>query len=447
MRGSRATGVAVVVALATAAAMAADPAPPPPPPVVATLAPPTAAEVREIDAALVACGTRHSLSSWTDPRRGIGCARDRIVAYFTEAAKRDPAAKVVVDKFEATSPRTKDQPAPLENVLLVLEGSDPALKSTVFLVSGHYDSMCSDVMDSSCDAPGADDDASGSTVSIAAARMLAGRPRRATIVCATVAGEEQGLLGGKRLLEWAQQQGLKVGALLNHDIVGATNGSQDRRPRVFSGEDPFAPQRQLGLWLEEFAGSEAVRLVFRKDRFGRGGDHLPFVDAGLPAVRFTEPREDYRHQHQTPRTESGAEYGDLQKFMDFEFLAQVAATNAQALLRLANAPAAPAAVIVEGAVQPDASVSFEDVGADPERAGFEILVRDTTEVRWSQPRKVLTPGSYKLEGITIDDRLFAVRAVGKNGLRSIAVDAKPVVKRPAGTPPPSTPPATPPPPK
>ncbi len=402
---------------------------------VAGSARPKADEVRDIDAHLVACGTRHALSSWTDPVRGIGCARDYLVGEMNKASTRDPRARVVVDKFEATSPRTHDQPAPLQNVYLILEGSDPDLKTTAFFVSGHYDSMCSDIMDSTCDAPGADDDASGTTVVVAAARRLAGKPHRATIVLAALAGEEQGLLGGKRLVEWAKAQGYTVGGVLNNDIVGATNGSKDTRPRVFCGDDAEAPARELGLWLDEMLGRRAVRINFRKDRFGRGGDHLPFVEAGLPAVRFTEPREDYRHQHQTPRTEDGVEYGDLPKFMDFDFLAKVAGLNAQAALALANAPAPPTSAISEGAVKNDTTVSFEAASGDQERSGFEILKRDTARSRWTVLRTVPYAESETLQGIRIDDWVFGVRSVGKNGARSIAVIAKPQVKRPAATPP------------
>jgi Zn-dependent M28 family amino/carboxypeptidase len=405
---------------------------------------PTSDEVREIDAKLVACGTRHALSSWNDPKRGIGCARDLIVAELTDAAKGNTEARVVVDKFEATSPRTRDVPAPLESVYLVVSGTDPVLKSTAFFVSGHYDSMCSEIMDSACDAPGADDDASGTTVVISAAKLLAGRKHRATIVFAALAGEEQGLLGGKRLVQWAKDQGLTVGGVLNNDIVGATNGSKDARPRVFCEEDPATPARGLGLWLDEMLGRDSVRLIFRKDRFGRGGDHLPFLETGAPAVRFTEPREDYRHQHQTPRTEGGVEYGDLQKFMDFDFLAKVAGLNAEALLRLANAPAPPTAALTEGAVKPDTTVTFE-AAADAERSGFEILTRDTTEARWTVLQQAPAAGTVTLAGVRIDDALFAVRSVGKNGERSIAVEAKPQVRRPAGVPPATVPPASPPP--
>jgi hypothetical protein len=230
-----------------------------------------------------------------------------------------------------------------------------------------------------------------------------------------------------------------VGGVLNNDIVGATNGSKDLRPRVFSGDDADSPGRQLGLWLDEYLGTKWVRLVFRKDRLGRGGDHLPFLEAGLPAVRFTEPREDYRHQHQTPRVEDGVEYGDLQKFMDFDFLAQVAKLNADAALRLANAPAPPTSTLVEGAVKPDTTVTFE-AGADPERAGFEILSRDTTETRYKVVEKVDATGSHVLTGVRIDDAEFAVRSVGKNAERSIAVVAKPPARKPPGTAPTTPPP-------
>jgi hypothetical protein len=391
-------------------------------------------DVRAIDEALVACGTRHALSAWDDPKRGIGCARDFIAGELKKASANDPAARVVIDKFEATSPRTHDQAAPFQNVYLILEGSDPALKNTVFVVSGHYDSMCSDVMDSTCDAPGADDDASGTTVAVETARLIAGKPRRATIVLAALAGEEQGLLGGKRLAEWVKTESFTVGGVLNNDIVGATNGSKDFRPRVFCEDDAATPARELGLWLDAYLGHDAVRLVFHKDRFARGGDHLPFVEAGLPAVRFTEPLEDYRHQHQTPRVEADVEYGDLTKFMDFNFLARVASLNAEAVLRLANAPAPPATAIAEGAVKPDVTITFTAVD-DAARSGFEVLGRDTMEPRWSVLQTVSEPGTVTLPGARIDDGLFAVRAVGKNGERSIAVAAKPQVKRQAATPP------------
>ncbi len=271
---------------------------------------------------LVACGTRHSLSSWDDPKRGIGCGRDRIVARFEAIAKSSGGRlQVVVDRFEATSPRTHEKPARLENVYAILPGTDPALAKTVFLVSGHFDSMPSNVMDPEADAPGADDDASGVAVSIECARLLAAGTYRATLLFAAVSGEEQGLLGGKRLLDYVREKGFTVGGFLDNDIVGADFApGAPHRVRVFSGGGPDgvdSPSRDLARAVEESAGRDSVRLVFRLDRLGRGGDHRPFVEEGLPAVRFTEPLENYDHEHQTPRVEDGREYGDWAKFLNY----------------------------------------------------------------------------------------------------------------------------------
>src|SRR5580765_7378520 len=373
-------------------------------PLAAALAVPTPKpdELRRIDDALVACGTRHTLSSSSDPKRGIGCARDKIVAYFNEAAKADAKAKVVVDRFETSGERTGGKTVALDNVYLVLPGADAALASTVFIISGHYDSRCTDVMDAACDAPGADDDGSGTTVAIAAGQLLAGRERRATIVLAALAGEEQGLFGGKRLSEWVKAEGYTVGGVLNNDIVGAVNGASDKRVRVYCGEDDMAPARELGVWLDEFVGADLVRLVLRKDRFARGGDHLPFLEGGLPAVRFTEPREDYRHEHQVPRVEGGETYGDLVEFVDFRFLTRVAHTNAASALRLANAPAPPSSAYALGAVKQDSTVTFT-APEDAQRSSFEILSRATTDFRWKVVGTAAATGTVTIPGRTIDD--------------------------------------------
>jgi hypothetical protein len=348
--------------------------------------------------------------------------------------------RVVVDKFETSAPRTKNAPVPMENIYAILPGTDPALERTAFVVSGHYDSMPSDIMDPATDAPGADDDASGTAVSILAAHALAPTRARATLVFAAVAGEEQGLLGGKRLLEWLTKQGYTVGGMITCDIVGATNGSPDRRVRVFSEGGPDgidSPGRQMARLVEEVNGEDKVRLVFRLDRFGRGGDHRPFVEAGLPAVRFTEPLEDYRHEHQTPRLENGIEYGDLVKFMDFDFVAKTAAVVQKTLAEMANAPAPPRKATLGGAVTPSAVVFLESEW-DAERAGFEILWRETTEARWSVLRTIDTgnrtsPSSTfeeTLSSISTDNHYFAARSVGKNGKKSIAVPTVAAARRP-----------------
>ncbi len=391
---------------------------------------------------LVACGTRLTLSSWTDPKRGVGCGRDRIVERFNDIAK-DSGGKlrVFIDRFEATSPRTGDKPVPLENVYGILSGSDPKLANTVFIVSGHFDSIpsVSSIMDASLDAPGADDDASGVAVSMESARLLSKAAAggkggfRATLLFAAVSGEEQGLLGGTRLMEWAKLQGYTVGGMLDDDIVGADPAAgAPHRVRLFSGngeiDDCDSPSRELARAIEEIDGRAAIRLVFRVDRYGRGGDHYPFYKAGLPAVRFTEPLEDYNHEHQTPRTENGVEYGDFAKYLNPAFLGNVARDNAEALRQLALAPAPPADARLTGAVTPDAKVSWsaED---DPDRAGFEILWRETGEARWEVYDFAASAQEAVLKGVSTDNHFFAVRAVGKNGARSIAVPTE-IEKRP-----------------
>src|SRR5258707_4973517 len=388
--------------------------------------------MRTLIGKLVACGTRLTLSSWDDPKRGIGCGRDAIAARLNEIAK-DSGGKlqVVVDKFESTSERTSSKSIPLENVYAILPGSDPKLARTIFIVSGHFDSRPSNVMDPQADAPGADDDGSGMAVSVECARLLSkaqasgpsvgvtlgGRGTyRATILFAAVSGEEQGLLGSTHLVDWVKQQGYTVGGMLDDDIVGADPAAgAPHRVRLFSGngeiDDADSPSRELARTVEEIDGRAAIRLIFRVDRYGRGGDHYPFYKAGLPAVRFTEPLENYDHQHQTPRTENAVEYGDFVKYLNFAFMGNVARDNAEALRQLALAPAAPTDAKLAGAVTPDAKVSWsaED---DPERAGFEILWRETTEPRWQVYDFVPSAGQTGLKGVWTDNHFFAGGALG-----------------------------------
>lgn len=379
----------------------------------------------------VSCGTRLTLSSWTDPKRGIGCGRDFLVKRFNDIAK-DSGGKleIVVDKFEMTAERTHGKPVPLENVYAILKGTDPALAKTAFIVDGDFDSRPSNVMDPEPDAPGADDDASGTAVAMESARLLtklavAGHGGRATVIFAEFSGEEQGLLGSTHMLEWVKEQGYTVGGMMDNDIVGADPApGGPHRVRVFSGngeiEDCDSPSRELARAIEEIDGRGAIRMIFRLDRYGRGGDHYPFWKAGLPAVRFTEPLENYNHQHQTPRTENGIEYGDYEKFLNFTFMGDVARDNAEALRQLALAPAPPTNVKLTGAVTPDAKVSWQ-AEEDSERAGFEILWRETTDARWSVYDFVESPGQTVLKDVSTDNHFFAVRSVGKNGARSIAV--------------------------
>ena len=393
---------------------------------------------------LVGCGTRLTLAAWDDPKRGPGCARDHIAARFREISEATSGKlQVVVDKFEMTAERTGGKAVPLENVYAILPGTDTKLSKTVFFVSGHFDSMPSfkDIMDPTKDAPGADDDASGVAVSVECARLLSRAAQanggfRSTLIFAAVSGEEQGLLGSSHMVDWIAGQGYTVGGMLDDDIVGADRApGGPHRVRLFSGngeiDDADSRARELARAVEEIDGRAAVRMIFRQDRYGRGGDHYPFYKAGLPAVRFTEPLENYDHQHQTPRTENGVEYGDYEKYLSFTFLGNVALDNAEVLRELAMAPAPPEKARLTGAVTPDAKVSWE-AGDDTERAGFEILWRETTEARWQVHELVEKQGETVLKGVSTDNHFFAVRAVGKNGARSIAVPTEMERRAPPG---------------
>jgi hypothetical protein len=382
----------------------------------------------------VSCGTRLTLSSWTDPKRGIGCGRDFIVTRFNDIAKEsDGKLQVVVDKFEMTAERTGGKPVHLENVYGILPGTDATLAKTVFIVDGDFDSRPTNVMDAEADAPGADDDSSGVAVMLESARLLskaaaAGHGGRATVIFAAFSGEEQGLLGSTHMLEWVKEQGYTVGGMMDNDIVGADPApGGPHRVRVFSGngeiEDCDSPSRELARAIEEIDGRSAIRMIFRLDRYGRGGDHYPFWKAGDPAVRFTEPLEDYHHQHQTPRTENGIVYGDLEKYLNFTFMGNVARDNAEALRQLALAPAPPTKVRLTGAVTPDAKLSWL-ADEDADRAGFEILWRETTEARWNVYDFAASAAQTVVKDVSTDNHFFAVRSVGKNGARSIAVIAE-----------------------
>ena len=387
--------------------------------------------MRALISDLVKCGTRLTLASWDDPKRGPGCAREHIAARLNAISKETGGKlQVVVDKFEMTAERTGGKGVPLENVYAILPGTDEKLAKTIFIVSGHLDSRASDVMDTKLDAPGADDDASGVAVSVESARLVSKFAQahgglRSTILFAAVSGEEQGLLGATHLLEWTKQQGYTIGAMLDDDIVGSDAApGGPHRVRLFSGngdiDDADSPARELARAIEEIDGKAAIRMVFRVDRYGRGGDHYPFYKAGWPAVRFTEPLENYDHQHQTLRTENGVEYGDHEKYLNFAFMGNVALDNAEALRQLAMAPAPPTKARLTGAVTPDAKVSWT-ADEDSQREGFEILWRDTTEPRWLVYEFAEKAGETVLKGVSTDNHFFAVRTVGKNAARSIAV--------------------------
>jgi hypothetical protein len=320
---------------------------------------------------LVSFRTRNTLSSLDEdlPKgQGINAAADWIEAELERyAAGCHGCLEVQRDTFTESAQQRIPRPTPITNLYAVLHGSDPAQAKRVYLVTGHYDSRASDVLDSHAPAPGANDDASGVAVSLECARVLSSLKPAATLVFAAVAGEEQGLNGSRHLAKLAGELGWHVEAVLDNDIVGGNTTPGDRwqdksTVRVFSEGTPVAatpeetklivslgyesdsPSRELARAVSEIGDtypSVSAALEFRRDRFLRGGDHTSFNEQGVAAVRFTEWREDYDHQHQTPRVEHGVEYGDLLKFVDFQYVAHVAMLNAATLATLAFAPPEP----------------------------------------------------------------------------------------------------------
>jgi Peptidase family M28 len=353
---------------------------------------------------LVSFGTRNTLSSQTDPRRGIGAARDWIYGQFQEIAKTSGGRMTVeLQWFEVEAgnypriPRTTR----LTNVVATLRGTEEPQR--VYVVSGHYDSTCNDPTDAQCDAPGADDDASGVAVVLEAARAMAPHPAKATVIFMAVAGEEQGLVGSTHFAEEAKKNGVDIEGMFTNDIVG--HGTD--RVRLFGGDTDDA-SRELARFIDAIAPAR-VWLIFRKDRYLRGGDHFPFLDAGYPAVRFTEPVENFAHQHQS---------ADLPRFVSFSYVAKVARVNIAALTALANAPAAPRDVkIIATRLTNDTDLTWS---AAPHADHYEIVWRDTTAPRWQHARRIGNVTSYTVKNVSKDNVFFGVRAVGRSGAKSPA---------------------------
>lgn len=392
---------------------------------------------------LVSFGTRHTLSSATDPKRGIGAARNWGANEFARISKACGGCLTVeriADRFEG--PRA---PAGVivENVLAIQKGSgNPA---HVIMIAGHIDSRVTDPMNFTADAPGANDDASGTALVLEAARLLSKQKHRATIVYALLSGEEQGLWGGKLLAKHAKEQNWQVAAMLNNDIVGGTHGTDgsivDNRVRVFSegiraSEDLAAQLARRGIGGEDDGPSRAlakaairagekypaigleVLAVRRPDRFRRGGDHLPSLELGYPAIRFTVGIEDYDHQHQDLRTEGTRKYGDTADEMDFPYLARVTALNVALAGELADAPPAPASVSIDGAVSSNTTVKWTPV---KDAAAYRLYWRRADRNHWSDSRAVPSdaPTELVLPGVIVDDNFFGVSALSADGSESI----------------------------
>jgi hypothetical protein len=406
---------------------------------------------------LVSFGTRNTLSEQNDPKRGIGAARDWLYAEFLKAAEASNG-RMTVEKqsFEQPKAQRVPQPTILTNVVATLKGSQPEATDRIYVVSGHYDSMCNSPTDAKCDAPGANDDASGTAAVLEMARVMAKFEFDATIVFMAVAGEEQGLLGSTHFAEQAKQKNWNVDAMFTNDIVGNTlggNGVRDRNTvRVFSegvptnetaaeattrrsvGGENDSPSRQLARFIKEtaepFVQPMNVMMVYRRDRYGRGGDHIPFLERGYPAVRFTETNEEFRHQHQNVRVENGVQYGDLPQFVDFAYVANVARVNAASLAMLASAPARPKGVTIVSRLSDDTELRWE-ANNEPDLYGYEIVWRDTAWPVWQGSKAVGKVTSFTLKGMSKDNYFFGVRAVDKEGHRSPVTFPQPVRPQPA----------------
>jgi hypothetical protein len=416
--------------------------------------------IRAIVEKLVGFGTRHTLSSQTDPRRGIGAALKWTQDEFGRYSRACGNCLRIVTPSDVVSGRRVPTPTKVTNVMAIQRGSvDP---NRVVIISGHIDSRVTDVMNATADAPGANDDGSGTAAVIEAARVLSKQKFPYTIVYAPLTGEEQGLLGGKILADYAKAQGWEVIANLNNDIIGNSCSSDgvcdDAHVRVFSegprwqghedlaarqrslGGENDAPSRNISRWLDGLADDLSlgldVRQIWRNDRFGRGGDHTELLNAGFPAVRITVAIENYNWQHQDLRTENGIQYGDTIDKMDFPYLTKVVKLNVSALAALASVPQPPEPT-VEGGVATDTTISWKPVkGAD----SYIIRWRPTDEANWANSLRV--PGSdvkHVLKSVRVDDFVFGVSSVSRDGYESPVASAVPGGAFRPYTPPPAQP--------
>jgi hypothetical protein len=402
---------------------------------------------------LVSFGTRNTLSVQDDPKRGIGAARDWLFSEFSKVAEQSDG-RMTVEKQTFEQPKAERVPTPtmITNIVATLRGTQPESAGRTYVVSGHYDSMCTSPTDARCDAPGANDDASGTAAVLEMARVMAKYKFDATIIFMAVAGEEQGLLGSTYFAEQAKQKQMDVEAMFTNDIIGSSlggNGVRDQTTvRVFSegvpsnesseeantrrgvGGENDSTSRQLARFINEtgarYVPGMRVMMVYRRDRYLRGGDHRPFLERGFAAVRFTETNENYNHQHQNVRLESGVQYGDLPEFDDFKYISNIARVNAASLAMLALAPARPKNVgIVTARLTNDTELKW-DANKEPDLAGYEIVWRDTISPVWTNARAIGNVTSYTMKGMSKDNYFFGVRAVDKQGNKSPVSFPRPV---------------------
>jgi hypothetical protein len=388
---------------------------------------------------LVSFGTRHTMSETASSTRGIGAARRWIKAEL----ERCGAGRLDVQFQSHVHPVDKRIPRPTEivNVVATLAGTQAESKDRYYVVSGHYDSRVTDVMNATADAPGADDDASGTAAVIEMACVMSRHTFDASLVFMTVAAEEQGLYGSGDYAARAKAAGMNIAGMLNNDIIGSSHdehGTLDNsevrlfaegvppvkettpalRTLLQTGGENDSITRQLARHIKEtgerYVPGFKVDIIYRRDRYLRGGDHGPFLDAGYAAVRFTEPHEDFNHQHQDLRTENGKKIGDLAAYVDPDYVAQVARVNAASLAALALAPAAPQDVKVRTANLDNGTDLVWKANPEPDLAGYRIVWRATTAPQWQGSTFVGNVTNYRLE-LSKDNLLFGVQAVDKDG--------------------------------
>ena len=388
---------------------------------------------------LVSFGTRHTMSETASDTRGIGAARRWIKAEL----ERCGAGKLDVQFQSHVHPVANriSRPTEIVNVVATLPGTQPASKDRYYVVSGHYDSRVTDVMNYTADAPGANDDASGTAAVIEMACVMSRHKFDASLVFMTVAAEEQGLYGSGDYAAKAKAAGMNIAGMLNNDIIGSShdeNGKLDNahvrlfaegvppvkettpalRTLLQTGGENDSITRQLARHVKEtgerYVPNFRVDIVYRRDRYLRGGDHSPFLDAGYAAVRFTEPHEDFNHQHQDLRTENGKKIGDLVEYVDPAYVAQVARVNAASLATLALAPAAPQDVKVKTTNLDNGTDLVWKANTEPDLAGYRIVWRDTTAPQWQGAKFVGNVTTYRVD-LSKDNLLFGVQAVDKDG--------------------------------
>ena len=467
----RLAAAATLATAATAHAQADDPM------VSAVLADISAQRIEQRIRTLVDFGTRHTASETASDTRGIGAAR-RWIERELRACSRDTGGALQVQMRSHVEPAGRRLPKPTEivNVVATLPGASAAAgRERVLVVSGHYDSRNTDVNDAAGIAPGANDDASGTAVVMELACAMAKHRFDATLVFMAVAGEEQGLLGAAQMAREARRDGVAIEAMITNDIVGSSRGDfgqhDPKRLRLFAdGFDPLLrmlvasqgnagpgeeearamagtrealqalalagggedlPTHQLGRHLkaagERYVPGFQVQLIQRRDRYLRGGDHLPFLERGYAAVRFTEPFENFRHQHQNVRVENGVAYGDLPEHVDMAYVADVARVNAAGLATLALAPPPPRNVKLDATELTNGSTLQWDV--DPAVAGYRIVWRATDSATWQHARDVGRTGRATLDDISKDNVIFGVMAVSARGHASLAAYPLPLVRR------------------